>query len=262
MTDMRQLIAATMMTCLLGAAACGDENVPAAEADAPKTKKKAKDDKPQSEAENEPARAEPEPEEAPAAAPKPSPLAAMLVGEPPAEVKLTKGHATKDFGWSIKYPAGWVASPGSWEDLLLMKRSGGAAVVCDATSTAEHMGKGIYVTEGKLTTLAKRAPIMAKALESAGDEEVLKIGKLATEVRAGRKTGNLFKADGGELIWWDVRFVQPAGNRKEIWHVYCVAGLEAGASDETRKELMAVLRSYEPPTAGSVTTPKGPPADG
>jgi len=60
------------------------------------------------------------------------------------------------------------------------------------------------------------------------------------------------------LFWWDVRFVQPARSRKETWHVYCVAG----ASDETRQELMAVLRSYEPPTAGSVTTPKGPPAEG
>ncbi|MEM9694799.1 MAG: hypothetical protein AAGA56_19785 [Myxococcota bacterium] len=186
------------------------------------------------------------------------PLTALFVGAPPDEVKLIKGHADSYNGWAIKYPAGWATS--TYQVFMLMKRTSDAAVLCGHTG-APYLHE-LHVKPGHIKELAKRAPLLGKNLEAEGEESRLKMGKLETEVRVGHMKGELFKTAESDLFWWDVRY-RGKGKAKtdvETMHMYCVAGLKAGADEATRTQFQAVVRSFEPPSKGTVIEPQGPPA--
>ena len=120
---------------------------------------------------------------------------------------------------------------------------------CDSTNNDEPYGK--FVTFPMIETLAKRAPALGKDLTAQGDPIAVEVGAAKYPARAGHATGNLFKEDGGDVFWLDIRFEE-----KGTWHVYCVMTVKKSAGEDVRDEARAIMRSIAPPAGRKVLEPK------
>ncbi len=178
----------------------------------------------------------------------------FFTGESPSEVKLTKGYVEDytSFEYAIKTPAEWKGGGQPSWGYMAMRKDSTAALFCDIMGNDESLSLGSLVSFKEIANLAKRAPIMGKNLKEDGPPVAAKVGKLGYPARVGHATGNLFKEDGSQLFWIDVRHKQPEGP----WHMYCLVAIKKGAADEVMTEAKAIMRSLEAPRGKEVLEPK------
>jgi len=167
----------------------------------------------------------------PAVAP---PLEAFFGGRAPAEVKLGALIDGANYHYTLKVPAGWKSSNLNGGDYMLQSADVSAVVLLLGTS-------GAAVNDKLLGIRAKQLPMSATELSPTLEPKVIEVGEGKWLAKAGHSKGKL-AGEPGELYWLDMATISAGYDD----HLAFLVSLKNTASEQTRKEAQALVRTMTP----------------